>query len=185
MCEPGAVPGQAYIERVRVAFSKDRSFEEFPDGKMMIEVILSDSVQENRHEGGREFTVTWFERFCDVQPTTDDRGRKLLRVEISDRMIKEVRENEVTELNTNEEKEAMHVWLLDLEGGRHDLVVSSHRQIVYDLARGGHRDMPSSTDDWIRTPFYMATPTTTTEDVLRMIEAILYNRERLLWSMLK
>ncbi len=185
MSEAAAVPGQAYIERVRAAFSKDESFVECADGRMIIEVTLKDLVQENRHEGGREFTVTEFERFCDIKPITDDRGRHLLRVQVMDRMVKEVPENEVTELNKNEVKEAVHFWLLDLAGGRHDLVVGSHRQILLDEARGIHKAVPSDDDDWIRTPFYMATPTNTTEDVLRMIETIVQNREPLVWSMLQ
>ena len=185
MSEPAAVPGQAYIERVRAAFSKDESFVECADGRMIIEVTLSDLVQENRHEGGREFTMTEFERFCGVKPITGNYGRKFLYVQVFDRMVKEVPENEVTELNKNEVKEAVHFWLLDLAGGPHDLVVGSHRQILLDQARGVDKDVPSHSNDWIRTPFYMATPTNTTEDVLRMIETIMHNREPLVWSMLQ
>jgi hypothetical protein len=63
--------------------------------------------------------------------------------------------------------------------------VGSHRQILLDQARGVHKDVPAHSDDWIRTPFYMATPTNTTEEVLRMIETIMHNREPLVWSMLQ
>lgn len=77
---------------------------------------------------------------------------------------------------TIEKKTAMHSWILSLQGGHHAPVVESHRQIVFDMARGGHIGVPS--DRYVPITSYLrCRHTATTEEVLQMIEELLNTKE--------
>jgi hypothetical protein len=76
-----------------------------------------------------------------------------------------------------EHKIAMHYWILSLQRGYHAPVVLSHRQITFDMARGGHIGMPSPDRYVPITSYLRCRHTATTEEVLQMIEELLNTKE--------
>lgn len=76
-----------------------------------------------------------------------------------------------------EEKIAYHNWILNLQRGRHAPVVTSHHQIMFDMASGGDIDLPVSTDQYVPATSYLRKCTRTTEEVVQMIEELLKTKE--------
>jgi hypothetical protein len=111
-------------------------------------------------------TTCELQRICRVELSTVQ-DEKLMTVTIRD--IKTVENDDGEQI---EKKVAMHSWVLNIQSGRHAPVEMSHHQIVWDTARGGAVDISDDADLVVPATSYLRTTTTTTEEVVQMVERL-------------